>query len=87
MIKDNVIKHINSMDVCFEIVNVIRLHNKVKLKGYWINMGFKTSWILLGKTSTIEIFNKDISNWLVSCGNDTNPGCHRKDNWRVIDKT
>jgi hypothetical protein len=76
----DIIKHKNSMDVCFMISKVFTVHNRLKIKGFWINQGFVKSWAL--KSDRIEIMKADYSNWLRS----TTPHveCLRHSQWKGL---
>lgn len=77
----DIIKHNNSMDVCFNVLS-IDTYSSIWLCGRWINMGFTKSWIIDSEPVVINIQANDISNWKV-CDNITDD-CYRYSDWRSI---
>ena len=41
------IRHKRAMDVCFRVSKSYTFPHKTKFKGYWVNMGFKESYVLI----------------------------------------
>lgn len=54
-----IIRHKRSLDVCFKLIKVYPAWKKYK--GYWINMGFVSSWPIEARTHTLKIDN--IHDW------------------------
>lgn len=76
--KGDVIKHRDSMDVCFEVVSIYEGSNSWKLKGFWINQGFVDSWRLFTTTSRIVIKKDNVKDLFYTT--DIVP-CYRKAEW------
>lgn len=77
------IRHERFMDVCFEVTKVFELPHKIKVTGYWHNMGFVTSYPLLIK-QTLNIPIEQISQWSICMENF--PKCYRNAPWRIMTK-
>ncbi len=74
-----IIKHKYSMDVCFDVYSKHDYGgSSVKLKGMWINMGFKQSYSIA--KANIAIKKSDWNNWLI-CDGPPNK-CLRYCDWR-----
>ncbi len=78
--KGQVIRHKRAMDVCFDVVNIIKLPHKLVVKGTWVNMGFVESFPLTTKTTYINIFTEDIPSWHIC--NLRLAKCLRYSHWR-----
>lgn len=74
-----VLKHTNSMDVCFEVTHMyFNQHRQwLTVRGRWWNMGYVESWPLA--SGMIYIKKEDISNWKMC--NDLDSDCLRHDKW------
>lgn len=82
--KGDVIKHRDSMDVCFEVVSVYEGSNSWKLKGFWANQGFVNSWRLSGKTVHIQIKKENVKD-LFYINSDEPITCYRNAPWVPYD--
>lgn len=77
--KGDVIKHRDSMDVCFEVVSVYEGSDSFKVKGFWVNQGFVNSWRLFPRTNNIKIKKDNMKDILYT--NDILVSCYRYANW------
>ncbi len=69
------------MDVCFLISKFADYGgSSLKLKGHWLNMGFKESWPLHFCLRQIKIQKSDWNNWLICDGPEMK--CLRYMDWR-----
>lgn len=78
------IKHDRMLDTSFEVLYVTHDFDWLKVTGYWMNNGFKKSWIIDVCLHTIDIEKSDLKYWYVSTGNNINPECHRLDSWSCL---
>jgi hypothetical protein len=78
------IRHQRTMDVCFLVSKSYTFPHKTKLKGYWVNMGFKESYKILPGSSNIEIKTEDLKNWEVLSRNDEYIKCFRDGHWKPL---
>lgn len=59
-----IVMHEKCMDVAFEIVWERRYGNTIKLKGYWLNLGYSGNpFRLFTSPSLLKIPRKDWDNW------------------------
>lgn len=84
MIKENwLIKHKNSMDVCFDICDVVFCGNKLILWGFWINMGYEKSWVIDPNClNKITIEKSKVTDLL--CTDDRYAKCFRYCDWKEV---
>lgn len=81
--KDRIIKHVNSMDVAFDVLAVYPTSKGIKVKGRWMNQGFVSSYYLFDKTHNIHIPKEELHN-IMYCENPYDNECLRKCNWKLI---
>jgi hypothetical protein len=79
-----IIRHQRAMDVCFKVAKSYTFPHKTKLRGYWVNMGFKESFLLDENARNIEIMTKDLKNWEVLSKNDEFVKCYRDGHWKPL---
>ena len=79
--RNDVIKHEQSMDVCFDVINVYEGTDYYKIKGRWMNQGFVESFYMFSRTATIKIMKSNYSK-LLYCMDPTSDPCLRKCQWR-----
>jgi len=77
----DVIRHIRSMDVCFEVLSSTSQENSYSLYGVWLNMGQEQSWALHNNPVYIDIRKEDLQNWKKT---DTMDKCYRNSRWEAI---
>lgn len=77
--KGDVIKHRNSMDVCFKVVSIYEGSDSWKIKGYWMNQGFHESWYLFANTTNIAIKKDNVKDLLYT---DKLHYCYRHADWK-----
>jgi hypothetical protein len=64
MIKQgDIIKHKRSMDVCFNVFTVESRMRLLAIRGAWINLGRKKSWLLDVLPDVIMISINDLHDW------------------------
>lgn len=78
------IRHNTAMDVCFKVAKSYTFPHKTKLKGYWVNMGFKESYVIFPSPTNIEIKTEDLKNWEVLSKNDEFLKCFRDGHWKPL---
>lgn len=81
-LKNKIIKHKKSMDVCFKVFYVIALSDRYALKGQWLNQAFVQSFVI--DADKIEIPNDQIGEWLVC--DQPELKCLRDSTWSEIAK-
>lgn len=79
MRRGQIIKHKMFMDVACEILRVIELPHKLKLKVQWINQGFVDTFAMILVTN-IEIKREKLDEWLIC--NEPRKQCIRDAEWR-----
>lgn|SRR5574343_102928 len=63
-LKGKLIKHDKAMDLCFQVVSIYEGSSSYKVKGYFYNMGFVSSYNIFPYTSNIVIKKQDlVDNW------------------------
>lgn len=79
-----IIRHKRAMDACFRVSKSYTFAHKTKLRGYWVNMGFKESFLLDENPRNIEIKTEDLKNWEVLSRNDEYIKCFRDGDWKPL---
>jgi hypothetical protein len=77
--KNDIIKHKNSMDVCFSVGAVYVGSTHFKVVGFWMNQGYVNSWGLLDRRVTIKIQKDKICDLLYTTDN---VDCYRYADWK-----
>lgn len=81
--RGQIIKHKNSMDVAFEIINFYEATECIKFEGRWLNQGHIESWYLLSKSSNIKLPKSELKN-ILYCVDQTVDICLRKCEWASL---